>query len=36
MRRTIRSEARPIRRPYSPVELARSAALEHQRTLRGA
>ena len=31
MRRIIRTEARPIRRPYSPVELARSAALEHQR-----
>jgi hypothetical protein len=36
MRRIIRTEARPVRRPYSPVELAHSAALEHQRALRGA
>jgi hypothetical protein len=36
MQRIIRAEARPVRRPYSPVELARNAALEQLRALRGA
>ena len=36
MQRTIRSDERQIRKPYPAVELARRAAVEHLRSLRGA